>query len=270
MPGLGQDGAHGICGVVGEDDEGGLPVPGTGGLRGTGVVTRLRQAGRNGTRPEPSHRRTPVRPGPAGMAVRKRPGMGAPRREQGAKSGGTGLQCRFGGDRVAAMREQPNANWNRTSCSARRPTYATGAPALSARSWECPSCSATPGRPHNRRLRERLPNGHQGSSRVRHQADRQRVRQENQAGVRSGASSGRRCGCRGRRVQGVEAPAKASIKRARFVAIGTAAGAVEAGDWAARYGESGGPGSALTKVESEEYGPKIQVDSKAKGRYLGS
>ena len=54
VPGLGQDGAHGIRGMVGENDEGGLPVPGTGGLRGTGVVTRLRQAGRNGTRPEPT------------------------------------------------------------------------------------------------------------------------------------------------------------------------------------------------------------------------
>ena len=53
VPRLGQGGVARVCGAVGEDDEGGLPIPGTGGLRGTGVDTRLRQAKANGARPEP-------------------------------------------------------------------------------------------------------------------------------------------------------------------------------------------------------------------------
>ena len=53
VPRLGQGGVAGVCGAVGEDDEGGLPIPGPGGLRGTGVDTRLGQAETNGARPEP-------------------------------------------------------------------------------------------------------------------------------------------------------------------------------------------------------------------------
>ena len=57
---------------------------------------------------------------------------------------------------------------------------------------------------------------------------------------------------RGRRGQGVEAPAKASVKRARLVAVGTATGAVNVAGRVVAWWRIWRCRSALTKAAGEE------------------